>query len=120
MTKPSTWPTIRPLFILLFAAGLFQPASADDSTGPADGKKIYDSACARCHSSGFAAFFTGAPKLGSPDWKARLAAAGSLDALTASAAKGKRDMPARGGVPSLPDADLKAAVVYILDKSGVE
>jgi cytochrome c5 len=105
---------------LLLAGMLSTPAFADDAGVAADGKKVYDSACARCHSSGFAAFFTGAPRLGSPDWKARLAAAGSLDALTASAAKGKRDMPARGGVPSLPDADLKAAVAYILDKSEAE
>jgi cytochrome c5 len=101
------------IFALLLPALLFEPALAD-------GKQVYDAACSRCHSSAFGAFFTGAPKLGSPDWKARLAAAGSLDALTASAAKGKRDMPARGGVSGLSDADLKAAIAYILDKSGAE
>jgi cytochrome c5 len=105
---------------LLLVALLSAPVLADDAGAPADGKKVYDSACARCHSSAFASFFTGAPKLGSADWKARLAAAGSLDALTASAARGKRDMPARGGVPSLSDADLKAAVAYILATSAAK
>jgi cytochrome c5 len=38
------------------------------------------------------------------------------DALTASAIKGKGAMPPKGG-SSLPDADIKAAVEYIMSQA---
>lgn len=98
---------------------LAQPASADAADAGGKGKAIYDKSCASCHSSAFGAFFTGAPKLGSADWKARLDKAGSVDALTASAIKGKGDMPPRGGAgASLSDDDLKGTVEYILGQGG--
>lgn len=98
---------------------LAQPAFAQGADSGNKGKAIYDKSCASCHSSGFGAFFTGAPKLGAADWKARLEKAGSVDALTASAIKGKGDMPPRGGAgASLSDDDLKITVEYILGQSG--
>ena len=98
---------------------LAQPAFAQGAEPGNKGKAIYDKSCASCHSSGFAAFFTGAPKLGAADWKTRLDKAGSVDALTASAIKGKGDMPPRGGAgASLSDDDLKITVEYILGQSG--
>ncbi len=90
---------------------------AADAETPVDGRAIYDKACGRCHNSGPGSFFTGAPKIGSDLWKPRLAAAGSVDALVVSAAKGKGKMPAQGGPSGLSDSDLKAAVEYILSKS---
>lgn len=98
---------------------LAQPAFAQGVDTGNRGKAIYDKSCASCHSSSFGAFFTGAPKLGAADWKARLDKAGSVDALTASAIKGKGDMPPRGGAgASLSDDDLKITVEYILGQSG--
>ncbi|MDB5974562.1 MAG: c-type cytochrome [Nevskia sp.] len=98
---------------------LAQPAFAQGADTGNMGKAIYDKSCASCHSSGFGAFFTGAPKLGAADWKARLEKAGSVDALTASAIKGKGDMPPRGGAgASLSDDELKLTVEYILGQSG--
>ncbi|WP_051748294.1 c-type cytochrome [Nevskia soli] len=98
---------------------LAQPAFAQGADPGSKGKAIYDKSCASCHSSGFGAFFTGAPKLGAADWKARLEKAGSVDALTASAIKGKGDMPPRGGAgASLSDDDLKITVEYILGQNG--
>ncbi|MFZ2909301.1 MAG: c-type cytochrome, partial [Candidatus Desulfobacillus denitrificans] len=72
------------------------------------GKKVYDSACVACHASGVA----GAPKFGDKAaWAPRLAT--GLDALTASAIKGKGAMPPKGGNASIPDADIRAAVEYM-------
>jgi cytochrome c5 len=95
---------------------LAQTARADAAP---DGQAIYDKFCGSCHNPGLGAFFSGAPRLGSDAWKPRLQQAGSVDALVASAARGKGGMPSRGGPSGLNDDQLKAAVVYILGKSGL-
>jgi cytochrome c5 len=86
-------------------------AAAGDTGKPAaaDGKSVYDANCQSCHVAGLA----GAPKLGDrAAWAPRLGAGAA--ALTASAIKGKNAMPAKGGNPNLPDADIKAAVDYMV------
>ena len=83
-------------------------AAAAPAGGKADGKKIYDTACAACLAAGVA----GAPKFGDKAaWAPRLKP--GIDALYASALKGKAAMPAKGGNASLADADVKAAVDYM-------
>lgn len=83
-----------------------------DSAMAANGKTTYDSSCAACHASGAA----GAPKLDDKAaWIPRLQA--GLTALTASALKGKGTMPAKGGNSSLADADVAAAVEYMVSKA---
>jgi cytochrome c5 len=73
-----------------------------------DGKIIYDTTCMVCHAAGVA----GAPKVGDKaTWTPRLKT--GIDALYASAIKGKAAMPAKGGNTSLSDADVKAAVDYM-------
>jgi cytochrome c5 len=48
-------------------------------------------------------------------WRARLDAAGSVDALVKSTAAGKGKMPPQAGAATgLSEADVKAAVEYIL------
>ncbi|MDP2369636.1 c(7)-type cytochrome triheme domain-containing protein [Rhodoferax sp.] len=80
---------------------------------PPNGKLIYDNSCMACHSTGAA----GAPKLGDVNaWAPRIKT-GAL-ALTASATKGKGVMPARGGNANLTDAEIKAAVSYMMAQSG--
>jgi cytochrome c5 len=70
---------------------------------------LYTQTCAVCHAAGVA----GAPKLGDKAaWAARLAA--GVDGLTASAIKGKNAMPAKGGAATASDADIKAAVAYMV------
>ena len=82
------------------------PAAAAPAAG--NGKKVYDSACVACHASGVA----NAPKFGDKAaWAPRLKP--GVDALYASALKGKAAMPAKGGNASLADADVKAAVDYM-------
>lgn len=75
----------------------------------AKGKLVYQATCAACHSSGLA----GSPKLGDhAAWAPRIKA--GKDALYANAIKGKGAMPPKGGNASLPDADLRAAVDFML------
>jgi cytochrome c5 len=96
------------------------PLLAVSASGFADDAKPGDrtvaQVCSVCHGSGL----MGAPEIGdSSAWSGRLKGAGSLDALVESAEHGKGNMPPRGGESNLTDADLKAAVQYMLSKSGV-
>ena len=87
------------------------PALAGDS-----GDKTVGEICSVCHGSGL----MGAPKIGDNyAWQARLQRAGSIDLLAESAEHGRGNMPPRGGEPSLTDNDLKAAIRYMLGKSGI-
>ena len=86
-------------------------AAAKPAGGAADGKKIYDAACAMCHAAGVA----GAPKTGDKAaWKPRIAQ--GKDVLYGSAIKGKNLMPPKGGSTSLADAEIKAAVDYLVSQ----
>jgi cytochrome c oxidase subunit 2 len=90
------------------AADAGAPVKVAAAAGAADGKASYEQACAMCHSSGLA----GAPKTGDKAaWKARIAQ--GKDALYNSALHGKNAMPPKGG-SRLPDADVKAAVDYLV------
>ena len=91
--------------------------STGNAAVAADGQKIYEQACAKCHSSGPGAFFSGAPKLGAASWPLRAEKAGSIEELVSITAQGKGKMPAQGGARGLPDADLKAAIEYILGQA---
>lgn len=76
------------------------------------GKKAYDTACIACHGAGIA----GAPKLGDKAaWSARIGQGASV--LYDHAIKGFQGkagvMPPKGG-SALPDADVKAAVDYMV------
>lgn len=95
------------------AGGPSQIAAAAKSAGAAaNGKKTYDAVCAMCHAAGVA----GAPKTGDKAaWKPRIAQ--GKDALYTSALKGKNLMPPKGGAASLPDADIKAAVDYLVSQT---
>ena len=78
----------------------------------ADGKAVYDKTCAVCHAAGVA----GAAKLGDKAKWEPLAKQGP-DALAASVVKGKGAMPPKAGNASLSDADIKAAVEYMLSQA---
>jgi cytochrome c5 len=78
----------------------------------AAGKDVYEATCAACHATGAA----GAPKLGDKAaWAPRIAT--GAGALHASALKGKGVMPAKGGNAALSDADVTAAVDYMMGQS---
>jgi cytochrome c5 len=94
------------------SGGTVKTASGPAKAGGAvDGKALYQSACTVCHGAGIA----GAPKTGDKAaWKARIAL--GKDALYASAIKGKNAMPAKGGAMSASDAEIKAAVDYLISQ----
>ena len=48
------------------------------------------------------------------EWQARTARAGGLDGLVRNAVQGVGAMPARGGRNTLSDAQLKAAIRYMM------
>ena len=105
--KRGTWMVAA----LVAAAGwlVASGAAAQDSTG----KTVYESGCIGCHGTGV----LGAPKTGDgAAWKAR--AGGNLAALVASAKAGKGAMPPKGGYPALTDAQLAAAITYMMGMAG--
>lgn len=91
------------------------PAKAVPSPTVADlvhGQKIYRQACAFCHDKGVA----GAPKTGDAAvWSGRLAQ--GMDTLYKVALNGKGAMPAKGGNPALSEADVNAAVDFMIAQS---
>jgi cytochrome c5 len=75
----------------------------------ADGKKIYESTCIACHGAGVA----NAPKFGDKKaWAEHLMH--GTEHLYENALKGKGAMPPRGGNLTLSDAEVKAAVEYMV------
>jgi cytochrome c5 len=84
-------------------------AAAPAAAGPADGKKVFDGACAACHGAGIA----GAPKFGDKAaWAPRVAqGAATLYTHAINGFQGKAGvMPPKGGAMNLSDAEIKAAV----------
>lgn len=80
------------------------------------GKKAYNTICFVCHAQGVA----GAPKLGDKAaWAPRIAK--GMDTLANNAINGFQGstgvMPPKGGLPSLSDEEVKAAVAYMVGQS---
>ena len=76
------------------------------------GKDVYNSVCMSCHMSGAA----GAPITGKADqWDERLAK--GSDTLYSNAINGIGIMPAKGGLMSLSDEEVRLAVDYMLEES---
>lgn len=93
-----------------------EAAPADRGTRMArSGEDIYNFACAFCHAIGAG----GAPKMGDRlAWATRLAK--GLEGLVDSAVNGKNLMPARGGNPALSDGDVRNAVKWMLEETGID
>jgi cytochrome c5 len=92
-----------------------KPASTGKAD-PAKGKAVYEASCVVCHGAGIA----GAPKLGdAAAWGPRVAqGAPKLHEHAIKGFQGKTGvMPPKGGNTSLADADVIAAVDYIVSKS---
>jgi len=103
---------MKKLVIAISALGLF----GITATAQASGEATYKAACFACHGTGAA----GAPKTGDKaGWKARIATGNAT--LYEHAIKGykgsKGFMPAKGGRADLKDADVKAAVDYMVAQS---
>ena len=87
-------------------------AAAKPAAGAADGKQVFDSTCTACHSTGVA----GAPKLADKAaWAPRIKQ--GMDTLLQSALKGKGAMPPKGGNASLSDAEVRAAIEFMVSQA---
>ncbi len=106
---PSATPAATPARAASAVPTIPPPATKAAQGGTASGKTTFDTVCTACHGTGVA----GAPKLGDKAaWAPRIKT--GKDALYAAALRGKGAMPAKGGNPALPDADVKAAVDYMV------
>jgi len=76
------------------------------------GHDIVEAQCVKCHGTGVG----GAPRIG--DRKAWIQRAHlGLDSLVTSAIHGHGGMPSRGGMADLTDAEMRAAVSYMVNTS---
>ncbi|HEX6634651.1 MAG TPA: c-type cytochrome [Usitatibacter sp.] len=110
---PGAAPAAQPAAAAPAAPVAIPPPAAPQKTAEAGGngagKKTFDAVCTACHSTGVA----GAPKFGDKAaWAPRIAL--GKDTLYNAALHGLRAMPPKGGNPSLSDADVKAAVDYMV------
>ena len=93
----------------LAAAAPSAAAATSAAASKPDGKKIYDAVCMVCHASGVA----GAPKVGDKAaWAPRIKT--GIETLHNVALKGKGAMPPKGGNAALSDAEVTAAVDYMV------
>jgi len=76
------------------------------------GQLIYTKACLACHKFGL----SGAPKVGDKKTWEPLITEGAAE-LTKNAINGVGRMPPKGGNSNLSDADVKAAVDYMIEQS---
>lgn len=88
------------------------PAAAAPVAEAKSGDQVYNTSCAACHGTGAA----GAPKVGdAAAWAPRIAK--GLDALLASATSGLNAMPPKGLCMTCSDAELRAAIEYMVSNS---
>ena len=103
---------IRVTFCTLLAAMLAGCSSAEHP-----GQAVWQNNCQVCHAPGLA----GAPRIGhQADWATRLTQGTDTlidHAINGYAGPGGHEMPARGGNPALTDADITAAVNYMISHS---
>jgi cytochrome c5 len=101
------------VYMVNAAGGKFRepalPGSAVHAGAKADGRKVYESTCMACHGAGVA----NAPKFGDKKaWATHLMH--GTEHVYENALKGKGAMPPKGGNLTLSEAEVKAAVDYML------
>jgi c(7)-type cytochrome triheme protein len=95
--------------LLLLAAGACGAAEIRS------GEEVYGVSCGGCHATGVLQ----APKLGdNADWSKREQQ--GLEVLLEHALKGYKNMPARGGNPTIKDQEIENAIIHMLVSSGIE
>ena len=119
-TATSVEERIRPVGQVVIASAETPREPAKVAAAPPapsrDGKQVYQASCGACHAAGI----VGAPKLSDRgQWAKRIAK--GVDALYASAVNGVQGsagaMPAKGGNPALSNAEVRAAVDYMVAQS---
>lgn len=100
--------SIQLVFCFVLLASSVATVFASDDLG----QSVYTKNCAACHASGV----MNAPKVGDKAAWSELIAKGEA-ALTHTAINGEGTMPPKGGNTALTDAEVKAAVVYMMEMS---
>ena len=103
--------TLSAKFALIACAAVFGASAslAQERTG----EQIVNAQCAKCHQGGT----SGAPRIDDrAAWIPRMK--NGLDATVRSATKGHGNMPARGGLADLSDAELRNAILYMFYPAG--
>lgn len=91
-----------------------EPASAQDLAAERSGERIVRTQCAKCHEAGVG----GAPGIGDiAAWTPRLK--DGLDNLVRAAIHGHGGMPPRGNRADLTDAEVRNAVIYMINPRAV-
>lgn len=107
--RRNLYPVFGLTFLALTAIGGLQAADVRD------GKQVYDISCAPCHAAGVLE----APRLGKKeDWIEREKQ--GFEQLLTHAIKGFKNMPAKGGNPTIKDKEVENAVNYMLASSGFD
>lgn len=92
-----------------------EATTAPGVAGTDPGIRVYNKTCVVCHDTGAA----NAPKLGDrAAWEPR--AAQGIDRLLQTTIAGKGAMPPRGACADCSDADLRAAIRYMLVQAGYQ
>lgn len=105
---------IAPVGTVATGAQEAAPQAEAPAGGGQSGQELYQTACAACHDAGVA----GAPKLGDQQaWTPRLEQ--GMEGLLQSVVNGKGAMPPGGGSQA-GEQELRAAVEYMLQETGVE
>lgn len=90
-------------------------AGAKAASSDRSGEQIIKEACLKCHETGD----KGAPKLtDKAAWSQRLSK--GVDAVTKTVIRGHGNMPARGGMADVTDAELKGAITELFKLVGAE
>lgn len=113
MTQEAIFERIKPLGTVEAEGGVIATSvpSTPQVLGPNAGEDRYKSTCSVCHDAGVA----GAPKFrNAADWKPRMDV--GMDGMLKIAIQGKGGMPPRGTCMQCSDAELKAAIEYMLPK----
>ena len=88
-----------------------EPVDKTLMTTERSGQQIVEARCAKCHQTGEG----GAPRIGDrPAWIPRLK--NGLDATVRSAIRGYGGMAPRGGSADLTDAEVRSAILYMINK----
>jgi cytochrome c5 len=110
---------IKPAARVEVAAAAAAPAAAPATAAAAavpkerSGEEVVKAQCHKCHETGE----MNAPKIGDKQaWAPRIS--NGLDKVIHSAIHGHGNMPARGGMADLSDAELRAAIIYMFQQSG--
>jgi len=83
-----------------------------DPAGKLGGAQVVAIQCGQCHQAGYA----GAPRIGDHnEWLPRLRL--GMNAAVRSVVRGHGEMPPRGGRPSLTDAEIRDAIIYMASRS---